>query len=116
MGVDYTSGAFFGTFAIPGSKAEAALKALQDEETGDFLFEMVPGIHVGRHGNSWSGDFCYAIEKDGGESFTTRSGGHSGPLVYQEADEASVKRAIASLGCDESDFEPIGFYLYLDVW
>jgi len=116
MGVDYTSGAFFGTFAIPGSKAESVIKALQDAETGDFEFDKVPGVGIGRHGNSWSGDFCYAFQKSGGESFTSRSGGHSGPLVYQEADEASIKSAIASLGCDESDFEPIGFYLYLDVW
>lgn len=116
MGVDYTSGAFFGTFAIPGSKAEAAIKALRSKESGCLEFDKVPGVSVGQHGNSWSGEFCYSIEKDGGESFTTRSGGHSGPLVYQEADEASVKSAIALLGCDESDFEPIGFYLYLDVW
>lgn len=115
MGVDYTSGAFFGTFAIQDSVAHKELERRYAESDGEIKIDLVPGVSVARHGNSYSGDFCYAI-KQSGSAFVSRGGGHSGPFEIQDARPEAIKDSIANLGLNVEDFEPIGFYLYLDVW
>ena len=105
---------FFGTFAKSGSAAADALKALQNEASGEFEFDKVDGVFVTQHGNAWSGDFAYAIAQ-AGSAFTTH-GGHSKAVAVGDAKPDAIKAAIATLGLSVDDFEPIGFYLYLDVW
>jgi hypothetical protein len=116
MGVDYTSGAFFGTFAKSGSVAEQRLQGLRDDESGEFVFDQVPGVSVGQHGNAWSGKYEYAIKQTGGAAFASRSGGHSQPFKLSDAKPELIIEAMGRLGLSQDDFEPIGFYLYLDVW
>jgi hypothetical protein len=116
VGVDYTSGGFFGTFAKDGSAAADVLGKLYRDAEGDPTFDAVPNITLSQHGNAYSGEHAYSIQQRGEVSFTTRAGGHSAPMTLTDARPEAIRESIAALGLNESDFEPIGFYLYLDVW
>lgn len=117
MGVDYTSGVLYGTFAREGTAAHKKLESII--ETADSAEADVEGVDlafVHRHGNSWTGDFCYAIECRGSSSLTTRDSGITGPIAVSEGAPDAIRQAIASLGLQEGDLGPIGHYLYTDVW
>ena len=115
VGIDYTSGAFFGAFAKEGSAAHVALEKLWLDGDGEIRLDR-EGVGASKHGNSWSGDFCYAIKQTPSIAFTSRSGGHSKAFALEDARPQSIVDTIATLGLSIEDFEPIGFYVYLDVW
>jgi hypothetical protein len=115
MGVDRTAGLMFGAFAKPGSAAESALKAFCNHDNGEFMFDAIDGVCACRHGDAYSGDYAYALTSTDRPP-TAGDGGHSGPIETPIGGRALIERAIAELRCDASDFEPIAFYLYLDIW
>jgi hypothetical protein len=115
VGIDYTFGAFFGAFAKEGSAAHEALEKMWLDGDGEIRLDR-EGVGASRHGNSWSGDFCYAIKQTPSIAFTSRSGGHSKAFALEDARPQLIIDTIAALGLNIEDFEPIGFYVYLDVW
>jgi hypothetical protein len=117
MGIDYTAGVFFGTFAKDGSAASKKIEAVLNEAEDEArAVDGAPDVTVRRHGNSWTGEFTYAIHHGETHTLTTRGAGHAGPFAPMTGKEQDIREAMARLGVTPEDFEPIGHYAFQDVW
>ena len=114
MGIDYTAGLTYGTFAKDGSTAARTIEGML-EESGDSKVEIDGGVSLTRVGNGLAGRYFFGIET-GSVSFTSRGGGYGSLVDVPPSDRAMILAAIGALGFSELDFEPIGYRATLDVW
>lgn len=116
MGIDYTSGIFFGTFAKDGTPAHRQLRKLYEEEEDEVSIEAVRTAFICRHGNSIAGAYRFAVRVGDGHSFSSRGSGQRGPFTIDPGSSADVVAAIKALDLSPEDFEGVGFWVYQDVW